>query len=121
MASIPVTMLGAVTAAGAGASKSLGDFNIDVDRKGIPDGWTVELTTTAAPTAVVADLEGSIDGGSTFHQLVRHTMTAGELTAKKALFHSIEKGVTDVQVNLITFTRSAAETLTAKAVAFFNG
>ena len=121
MASIPVTMLNAVTASGAGASKSLGVFNIDVDRKGVPDGWTMEVKTTAASTAVVIDLEGSIDGGTTFFQLARHTFTAGELTAKQAMIHVVEKGVLAVRANLITFTRSAAETLTAKAIAFFNG
>ncbi len=121
MASIPVTMLDAVTAAGAGDSKSIGVFNIDSDRKGIPNGWTIEVQTTAASTAVVIDWEGSIDGGTTFHQLATKTFSAGELTAKKALFHVVQKGVTNVRANLITFTRSAAETLTAKAIASSNG
>jgi len=121
MASIPVTLLSAVTASGAGASKSIGDFNIDSDRKGVPNGWTVEVKSTAASTAIVIDLEGSIDGGTTFFQLARHTFTAGELTAKQAMFHVINKGELAVRANLITFTRSGTETLTAKAIASSNG
>ena len=120
MASIPVTMLDAVAAAGAGSSKSLGVFNVDVDRKNVPDGWTVEVQTTAASTALILDWEGSIDGASTFHVLATHTMTAGELTAKKALFHVVNKGVLDVRANITTFTRSAAETATVKAIPYWT-
>lgn len=121
MANIPVTLLDAATAASTGATKSLGDFNIDSDRKGVPNGWSVQVTTTAASTAVVIDFEGSIDGGTTFHQLVRKTFSAGELTLKQVLFHVVNKGVTHVRAKLITFTRSGTETLTAKAIASSNG
>lgn len=113
------TLLDAVEATGAGSSFSMGNFTNQAQSKGSCKSFTVDVTATAAPTAVTIDLEGSIDNVS-FHQLAQHVLTAGELTAKKAMFHVINKPVNFVKGNMTTFTQAASETVTVKITGHSN-
>lgn len=70
---------------------------------------SVEVVFTGSITVLIIALEGSIDG-NTWHELVSHTLTAAEISAKKALFHSIHKGVLRSRCNITTFTGSGAVT-----------
>jgi hypothetical protein len=117
---LAVTLLSAVEATGTGDTKHLGDFSVDSEKDGVPDKWTVEITTTDNATAVTIDLEGSIDDGTTFHQLAQHVMTAAELSADQAMFHVVGKGATSIRGNMTTFTQAASETVTVKAIAVYN-
>jgi hypothetical protein len=115
--SIPVTLISAGTDTTAGAEATLDDFSWNYNKDLLPKNWTVQITTTAASSAVVGNLEGSIDGGTNWNILGTHTMTSGELTAKAAVFHVADKPVTSVRFNPTTFTRSGAETMTVTCVA----
>lgn len=48
-------------------------------------------------TALDVDLEGSLDG-TNWSVLASHAATAGEITAKKGMFHVLSKPVTYVRV-----------------------
>ena len=74
---------------------------------------TVAVKTTGAPTAVVIDLEGSLDD-ITYHQLAQHTFIAAEITAEAAMFHVSNKPVNYVRANLITLTAGTAPTVTVE-------
>lgn len=84
------------TAVGASAPLFLGNPAKD---------HTVEVRfgSTESPTAVTIDLEGSL-GGSDFFQLATYSFTAGDLAAKKAMFHVVNKPVDHVRLNLTTLT-----------------
>src|SRR3990167_2045677 len=60
--------------------------------------------STETPTAVTIDLEGSVGGGD-FFLLASYVFSAGDLTAKKAMFHVVNKPVEHVRLNLTTLTR----------------
>ena len=113
------TLLDAVEATGAGSSVSMGKFTNEAQSKGSCKSFTVEVTASGAPTAVTMDLEGSIDG-TNFGQLAQHVLVAGELTAKLAIFHVINKPVYFVRANMTTFTQAASETITVKVVGHSN-
>ena len=51
-------------------------------------------------TAATVDLEGSIDGIH-FYQLATHPFTAGEITAKAAMFHVVNAPVSKTIILLI--------------------
>lgn len=98
-------LLIAATATGAGSSHKL------VPRRAEVSTHTIQIDITGAPSAVVVDLEGSLDENSWF-QLAQHTMTAGELTDTAAMFHVTNKPVEFVRANLTTLTAGTAPTVT---------
>jgi len=99
-------MLDAATATGAGNASSQQRLISD-------SSYTIGIT--GAPSAVTVDIEGSFDG-VTFFQLAQHVMTAGELTATKAMFHISGKPVLFFQANLITLTAGSSPTVTVKGM-----
>lgn len=72
----------------------------------------LQCTWTVAPTVFTVDLEGSIDG-ITWHTLISHAFSAGELTAKKAYFTSIGQPVEFVRANVTTLTGGTAVAIDA--------
>lgn len=54
-------------------------------------------------TAVIVNVDGSIDNDN-FVQVATHTFTAGELTARKAMFHVLEKPISAVLGNISSIT-----------------
>lgn len=83
------------------------------------DTHTVQVVTTTVAGAVVIDLEGSLDNrgvtdaNAAWLALGSYTFTAGDLTAKQAMFHVISRVVPRIRVNLTSYTPNAG-TLTAK-------
>jgi len=71
-------------------------------RQGVKD-HTVQATFTGGPSAVVIDLEGSLDG-STWYQLAEHTASSAELSDGALMFHVVSKFIRHVRLNLVTFT-----------------
>jgi len=98
---MPVKLLDAVTAAGASSTWNL--------VHGCSQ-HTVAAVFTGTVTALVVDLEGSIDGTSWF-QIATHTFTAGEITAKQAMFHLVNAPVPKVRVNITTYTGTGPVTV----------
>ncbi len=99
-----ITFLNAVTSTGVSDIKQL-PFLVEKH--------TVQVTITGAPSAVTVDLEGSLDG-ETFFVLSTHPFTGGELTATAAMFHTVDKPVTYIRLNLLTLTAGTSPTVTAK-------
>ena len=63
-----------------------------------------QVVFTGSSTVVVVDLEGSMDG-VTWFQLMRHSFSGAEITAKKAMFfNATPQPVEFVRANLITNT-----------------
>lgn len=114
--SVPIVLLSAVAATGAGSSYDIARVNpFAAGRGSALSTFTVQITTTGAATAVTVDLEGSIDG-SVWHSLASHVMTPGELTAKQAMFHVVNKPVVYIRGNMTTFTQAASETVTVTCI-----
>jgi len=67
---------------------------------------SVSFTTSGSVSAMTVSLEGSIDGGLTWHDLAAHSLTGTELTNGCALFHVTDKIVDLVRVNLDAITES---------------
>jgi len=63
-------------------------------------------------TAITVDLEGSLDG-VTFFQLATHDFTGGELTAKAAMFHVVDKLIAYARLNVTTLTDTGVTTINA--------
>jgi len=103
-------LLNGVEATGAGSA-----FNVPVPFHNAPGGVPnivpsqhnvqVTFTTTGGVTALTVALEGSIDKVN-FVSLVSHAFTAGELTAKTALFTVSAIGVHQVRANITTLTET---------------
>jgi hypothetical protein len=74
------------------------------------DIHAVQFVFTGAMTALVADLEGSLDG-VTFFSLGTKTFSEAELTAKAALLHVTGKLVEYVRINITTYTGTGAVTV----------
>lgn len=55
------------------------------------------------PSAVTVDLEGAIREG-VYYTLQSYSFSAGDLTAKRAMFHVVNKPVNFVRLNLVTLT-----------------
>jgi len=96
-------MLDGVTAA---ANSVALDFSVPVSEH------TVEIyLTSGTVSACVIDLEGSIQNRNEtspqWETLASYTFTAGDLTAKKAMFHVVNKPVRKVRIALTTFTNSS--------------
>ncbi len=114
--SVPTVLLSAVAASGAGTGYDIARVNPFAAGRGSQlSTFTVQITTTGAATAVTVDLEGSIDG-SVWHSLASHVMTAGELTAKQAMYHVVNKPVTYIRGNMTAFTQAASETVTVTCI-----
>ena len=62
-------------------------------------------------TALVVDLEGSIDNNK-FYTLASHTFSSAELTAKQAMFHVVNKSIEWVRVNITTLTETGTTAVT---------
>jgi len=95
-------LLDSVTATGTGAE-------LRVDQ--VKD-HSVQVVFTGAITALVVDLEGTLDDildtstTTTWSAIATHTFAAGEITAKAALFHSVDTLVRGVRLNVTTLTGS---------------
>ncbi|MCK4870762.1 MAG: hypothetical protein KAS93_06605 [Gammaproteobacteria bacterium] len=68
-----------------------------------------QVVVTGGPTQVTVDIEGSINGGVSYDQLLRH-----DVTADGNLFHMNGKPVTSIRANLITLTGGTSPTVTLK-------
>ena len=101
-----VLLLNAATATGAGPV---------ITRRDLPSIHTVQATMggTVVATAVVLDLEGSLDN-STWFSITSYTFDAADITAEAAMFHQANKPVRFIRLNLTTLTGGTAPTITAK-------
>lgn len=96
-------LLDGVDATGAGSSVSIVAGLVRVAAK---HTYTVKWTDISGSiTVLVVALEGSINGVD-FHQLATNTLDAGERTAKKAMFHVVDKPVSHVRANITTLTET---------------
>ena len=101
-------LLDGVDATGAGSSVSIVRNMVRVARDHtVSIIWT---DTSGSITAMVIDLEGSING-SDFHVLATHTLTSAERTAKKAMFHVKEMAVSYVRANITTLTETGTHVI----------
>lgn len=91
-----LTLLDAVTGAGAGVSNAL---------KFLCTKMSWEIVVTGAPTATQTDLEGSING-TTWYSLDISTTLTSEMR------HVVNKPVNFIRANLITLTAGTAPTVT---------
>lgn len=66
--------------------------------------FQVNLAYTVKPTVVVIGIEGSLDGGATWDELVEKTMTGDELTAKIASLSIVGQPRDVIRHNLKTLT-----------------
>lgn len=82
----------------------------------------VQGIATGAPSSVIIDIEGSLDGTS-FGLIETHTFTADELTALSAYFYITDKPVPyfRVKVNTLTIIERVVEDVTADAGNTGNG
>lgn len=90
-------LLVAVDSTGAGNSKKV---------RYIPDVHVVECHYTDANTSITAltvDFEGSINK-TNWYQLSQHEFSGGEITAKQAVFFTINAPVEYVRANITTLT-----------------
>jgi len=87
-----IKLLEDVSAVGAGNPHSKHKYISDT---------TYQVVGTGTLTAVTVDIEGSIDG-ETYFQIGQHVLTAGQLTAKKAMFHIAGKPVKSWLANITT-------------------
>lgn len=71
----------------------------------------VQCTLTGDPTAAVISVEGSFDG-TTWATIDSHTFSAGEITAKSALFYVTGKPVPYFRLKYTTLTFTTAGTAT---------
>ncbi len=101
-------LLDAVTSTGVSSEI----FSLYRDRQ-LFNNHTVSVSITGAPSAVTIDIEGTIDDGATWHQLVQHPFSAGELTATTVMFHFTNKVVDKIRHNLTTLTGGTAPTVTS--------
>ncbi len=97
-----LVFLNAVTGTGASGAK---EFRRLIDRHAL------QVTITGAPSAVTVTLEGSLDG-TTFSTIGTHAMSAGELTATKAMYFDVDMPVLWVKANLTVLTAGTAPTVT---------
>lgn len=103
-----ITLLNEAVVIGVGLGFKLSGINKD----GVKD-HTVDISfvdVNASITALIVDLEGTIDGdnisdaNAIWFQMDRHAFLAAELTAKKAMFQSLNIPVCRVRANITTLT-----------------
>ena len=97
-------ILNAATATGAGSEVGFGKSQ---------EILTFQVDATGSPTAVVMDIEGSLDG-TNFAQLAQHTFSADEIAAQLAIFHISGKPVEQIRANLTTLTGGTSPTVTVR-------
>ena len=73
----------------------------------------LQVTITGAPTAVTVELLGSLDN-TNFVTSATHVLSAGELTATKAMYFVIDKPLAYVKANLAVLTGGTTPTVTVK-------
>lgn len=95
-----LTLLNAVTGAGAGASNNL---------KFLCTKMTWEIVLTGSPTSAETSLEGSING-TTWYSLDTSTTITSEMR------HIVNKPVLSVRANLISLVGGTAPTVTVRFV-----
>jgi len=96
-------LLNAVTAVGSGPANI---SNVPFDM-----AMTFQVVTTGAPTQVTVDIEGSIDGGTTWESLLTH-----DVTVNGGMFNITEGSiaVTQLRANLTVLTGGTAPTVTCE-------
>ena len=72
----------------------------------------INLAYTVVPTAVVIGVEGSLDGGVTWDELVEKTMTSGEMAAKIASLSIVGQPRDVIRHKLKTLTGGTAVAVT---------
>ena len=97
-----IVLLSAVTSTGASLGK---EFSRLIDKHAL------QVTITGGPSAVTVTLEGSLDG-TTFCTIGTHAMSAGELTATKAIYFDADSPVLHVKANLTVLTGGTSPTVT---------
>jgi len=97
-----LVFLSAVTSTGASGAKEF---------RRLVDSHALQVTITGAPSAVTVTLEGSLDG-TTFSTIGTHAMSAGELTATKAMYFDVDMPVLWVKANLTVLTGGSSPTVT---------
>lgn len=70
----------------------------------------VTMIFNGNPTAIVLDVEYSPDGGDTWHQLQRKTLTSAELSDGITGFTIVNQPRNLIRHNLITFTNGSSIT-----------
>jgi len=109
-----VLLLDGVEATGAGLAYRVGDGQ----RIKFLNKYTVQIWWTnsgGSVTAMTVDLEGSLNGSHWF-TLASHGLTAGEITAKAAMYHVEGKVIEYVRGNITALT----ETGTTKVYVGFS-
>lgn len=79
--------------------------SISIDRSA-PSNHTAQIIVTGSvlPTAMMVDVEGSIDDGASFAVMVSHIFDSTEIASGIALFHVINKGVSHLRVRVVSIT-----------------
>ena len=101
-----IKLLDGVEAAGASASilKVSGKKDHTV---------SISFESTGTVSALVVSLEGSIDGGLTWHDLAAHTLSGTELTNGYAMFHVTDKIVDRIRLNIDSVTEDGTTAIDA--------
>ncbi len=81
-----------------------------------PRNHTVHIIVFGAPSAVTVDLDGSLDGIN-WASLNEHIMSAEELAAGIAIFHTVDKPIRYVRIALTELTSGGGATVSA----FYEG
>lgn len=107
-----ITILNGVTVTGEGSSVEVpkDTEKITVDVYFTNDGGSVTALTVVG--------EGSLDDDK-FYSLGTHVLDSDEITAKKAMFHIIEKGIDYFRANITTITETGT-TLAYVRVEFYG-
>lgn len=75
----------------------------------IYEDHTVEINWTGTdPTAMTVVLMGRISENGSMIDIATYALTAGDLSAKKAMFHVASKPLRDVQLDIRVLTGGAA-------------
>ena len=100
-----ITDLDIITAAG--------EFSPKLAAQAADKTIVVQAIATGDPTAIIVDVEGSLDGLK-WAVLESHTFTSGELTDLSAFFYVTNKPAVWIRVNASTLTFTTSGTLTIK-------
>lgn len=104
-----ITTLGTLTAVGTTST-------LKADILGTPArAATFQCLVTGDPTAIVVDIEASVDG-VTWGLVDSHTFTAGEITALASVFYVIDKPSAFLRANVSTLTFTTSGSITIKGL-----
>lgn len=70
---------------------------------------SLSVSFTGGGSALSIAFEGTQDG-STWHTIVTHNLSAAEISAKKAMWHIVDKPVRTIRANISTLTGGDANT-----------